>query len=127
MRDHSAPVIEDDADVVYIVSNLFQTNDAKILLVDLGDDTVEVVIGYLPSPIGYNLDRNYPEALDDEEKLRSHVIAKRIVKESTVLLSDYDWKTYSYQTSKPNYYLGEVYFTCAKSEVNDAVLAAKSS
>jgi len=125
MRDHSAPVIEEDADAVYTVSNLFQSNDAKILLVDLGDETVEIVIGYLPAPLDYNLDRNYPDALEDEEKMRSHAVANWIVSEAAEVLSDYEWETYSYQTAKPNYVLGEVYFTCAKSEVNEAVLAAK--
>ena len=125
MRDHSAPVIEEDADAAYTVSNLFQSNDAKILLIDVGDETVEVVIGYLPAPLNYNLDRNYPDILDDEEKMRSHVVANWIVSEAAGALSDYEWETYSYQTANPNYVLGELYFTCAKSEVNEAVLAAK--
>lgn len=125
MRSHSAPVIEDTADAVYTVSNLFQGNDAKILIVDLGDGTVEVVIGYLPGPLNYNLDRNYPDALEEEENKRSHVMAKQVVEDSADVLSEYDWKTYNYATANPNYLLGEVYFTCDKSEVNDAVIAAK--
>lgn len=125
MRDHSAPVIEEDADAVYTVSNLFQSNDAKILLVNLGDETVEVVIGYLPAPLDYNLDRNYPDVLDDEEAMRSYVVANWIVSESAEVLSEFEWETYSYQTAKPNYHLGEIYFTCTTSEVNTAVMAAK--
>jgi hypothetical protein len=125
MRDHSAPVIEEDADAVYTVSNLFQSNDAKILLVNLGDETVEVVIGYLPAPLDYNLGRNYPDVLDDEEAMRSYVVANWIVSESAEVLSEFEWETYSYQTAKPNYHLGEVYFTCTTSEVNTAVMAAK--
>lgn len=125
MRDHSAPIIEGDADAVYTVSNLFQSNDAKILLVSLDDETVEVVIGYLPGPSNYNVDQNYPEALNNEQKRRSHVVANWIVSEAAEVLSDYNWETYSYQTAKPNYHLGEIYFICAKSEVNKAVIAAK--
>lgn len=125
MRPHSAPVIEDQADAVYTVANLFHNNDAKILIVDLGDGTVEIVIGYLPSPLHYNLDRNYPDALEDEKYRRSHEMANQVVEDSAEVLSEYDWKTYSYATANPNYLLGEVYFTCKKSEVNDAVIAAK--
>jgi hypothetical protein len=124
-RPNRSRKLEDEADVVYNIDTPFQSSDAKILLIDRGEDGVEVIIGNIPTPTKYDLDRNYPGNLDDDDKMRTHAVAKWIVTETTSKLADYDWKTSSYKTNKPNYHLRDVYFTCERSEVDDAVLAAK--
>ncbi|WP_137285290.1 hypothetical protein [Halorussus salinisoli] len=116
---------EDDADVVYEIATPFVSGDAKILLVEVGDDEIEVVVGDVPTPFGHDIDQNYPDTLDDEETMRAHAAAKWIVTETTKMFDDYEWDTSHYKTNNPNYHLRDVYFTCSRNEVDDAVLTAK--
>jgi hypothetical protein len=123
-RNRSAK-LEDDADLVYDVAMPFQSSDAKILLIDRGEEGVEVIVGNIPTPAKYNLDRNYPDNLKDESTMRAHAAAKWIVTETMDMFSEYDWKTSSYKTNNPNYHLRDVYFVCDRDEVDNAVMTAK--
>lgn len=124
-RSNRSAKLEDDADVVYTIATPFQIRDAKILLLDRAEDGVEVIVGNIPTPSKHDLDRNYPGNLEDEETMRAHAAAKWIITETTDMFSDYDWKTSSYKTNNPNYYLQDIYFTCERDEVDDAVMTAK--
>jgi hypothetical protein len=124
-RPNRSAKLEDEADVVYTIATPFQTSDAKILLLDRDEDGVEVIVGNIPTPAKHDLDRNYPGNLEDEETMRTHAAAKWIITETTNIFSDYDWKTSSYKTNNPNYHLRDIYFTCERGEVDDAVMTAK--
>jgi hypothetical protein len=117
--------LRDKADVTYEIALPFAHRDAEILLIERGEDEVEVIVGGLPEPSGYNLDENYPDNLDSKETMRRHAVAEWIVEETTGVFSDYDWEISQYKTGKPNYHLRDVYFTCSKDELEDAVLTAK--
>jgi len=117
--------LKDDADVRYDIDTPFTDHDAKILLIERGEDEVEVVVGDIPEPAGYNLDRNQPGQLEDEEQIRCHAVAEWILDETTRLFSEYDWETSEYKTNNPNYHLRDVYFTCSKADLDQAVMAAK--
>jgi hypothetical protein len=117
--------LRNKADVTYDIALPFADGDAEILLIERGEDEVEVIVGGLPEPTGYNLDKNYPENLDDEEAMRRHAVAEWIVEETTEVFSDYEWEISEYKTNNPNYHLRDVYFTCSKDELEDAVLTAK--
>ena len=124
-RSNRSAKLEDEADIVYTIDTPFQNRDVKILLIDRDSDEVEVIIGDIPTPSKYRLDKNYPGNLENEETMRAHAAAKWIVTESLEVLSNYDWKTSDYKTNNPNYHLHGVYFTCSYEEVDDAVMAAK--
>jgi len=124
-RSNRSKKLEDEADKVYTIATPFQTNDAKILLIERDDDGIEVIVGNIPTPKQYDTDKNYPNNLDNENTMRAHATAQWIVAEATDLFSEYDWKTSNYKTNKPNYHLKDIYFTCERSEVDDAVLTAK--
>lgn len=121
-RKNRSARLEDEADVVYTIATPFHTGDAKILLLDRDEDGVEVIVGNFPKPAKYGLDLNYSE---DEETMRARAAAKWIITETTDMFSDYDWKTSSYKSNNPNYYLRDIYFTCERDEVDDAVMTAK--
>jgi hypothetical protein len=115
----------DKADVRYDIATPFTDYDAKILLIERGEDEVEVIVGDIPEPAGYNLDKNSSDLLEDEEQLRCHAVAEWIVDETTRMFSGYDWETSEYKTNDPNYHLRDVYFTCGKDELDQAVMTAK--
>jgi len=117
--------LQDEADVKYEIDLPFASNDAEILLIERDDDEVEVIVGGVPEPSGYNLDKNYPDNLEEDENMRRHAVAEWIVDETTEMFADYDWETSEYKTNNPNYHLRDVYFTCRKDELEDAVLTAK--
>jgi len=129
--------LRDEADVRYDIDTPFSDLDAKILLIERGEDEVEVIVGDIPEPVGYNLDKNHPNQLEDEEGMRRHTIAEWIVDETTrgfstydwqtseYKFSTYDWQTSEYKTNNPNYHLRDVYFTCSKDELDQAVMTAK--
>jgi len=117
--------LRDEADVRYDIDTPFSDLDAKILLIERGEDEVEVIVGDIPEPVGYNLDKNHPNQLEDEEGMRRHTIAEWIVDETTRVFSTYDWQTSEYKTNNPNYHLRDVYFTCSKDELDQAVMTAK--
>lgn len=117
--------VEDKADIVYSISNPFQSSDSKILLLTQEKDKVEVIIGKIPAPSGYYTDRNYPDLLENEDSMRKHSVAKWIVNETTEILSEYDFETSNHISNKPNHYLSDIYFTCKREKVNDAVMDAK--
>lgn len=117
--------LEDEADARYDIDTPFTEQNAKILLIERGEDEVEVIVGDIPEPSGYNLDRSYPDMLEDEEHMRCHAVAEWIVDETTRMFSGYDWETSEYKTTNPNYHLRDIYFTCDKDELDQAVLTAK--
>mgnify|MGYP007026972239 CR=1 FL=1 len=104
-RSNRSAKLEDEADVVYTIDTPFHNRDAKILLIDRDTDEVEMIIGDIPTPSKYCLDKNYPENLEKEETMRTHAAAKWIVTESLEVLSNYDWETSDYKTNNPNYHL----------------------
>lgn len=124
-RSNRSAKKEDEADVTYSIDMPFHSRDAKILLIAQDDGKVEVIVGDIPMPANHELDRNYPDNLDDEEKMREHAAAQWIFTETTTLFSEYDWEASRYKTHNPNYHLRDVYFTCERSELDEAVLAAK--
>lgn len=110
----------DDADVTYEIATPFSHVDAAIHLFVEGD-SVEVLIGHIPEPYMYH--DNYDT--DNREKLDQHAIAQWIVDEAAEELAEWEYNTSDYKTNNPNYHLRDVYFKCNRSEVNEAVLAAK--
>lgn len=124
-KSNRSEKLADEADVEYIVEMPFHSRDAKILLIEREDEEIEVIVGNIPTPAKHDLDRNYPENLEDEEKMRSHSAAQWIITETTQMFSDYDWKTSYYKSNNPNYHLRDIYFTCERSKIDDAVLTAK--
>ncbi|SDJ59421.1 hypothetical protein [Natronorubrum texcoconense] len=118
--------LRDEADIKYDIDMPFSSRDSEILLIEQNDDEVEVIVGNIPEPSGYNLDRNYPENLEDEENMRRHTVAEWIVEETTEMFTDYEWETSEYKSNNPNYHLRDVYFTCDKDELDNAVLTAKT-
>lgn len=117
--------LENEADVIYTIDMPFHLRDSKIMLINRGEDEVEVIVGNIPVPSKYDLDRNNPEILEDDETMRGHVSAKWIVTETTEMFSNYDWKTSSSKSRNPNYHLNDIYFTCKREQVEDAVITAK--
>jgi len=117
--------VEDEADIIYSITTPFQSSDSKILLLTQDDEKIEVIIGKIPAPIGYYTDRNYPDQLENENSMRKHSVAKWIVDETTQILSEYDFETSNHISNKPNHYLSDIYFTCKREKVNDAVMDAK--
>lgn len=117
--------LENEADVRYDIDTPFSDHDAKILLIERGEDEVEVLVGNIPEPAKYNLDRNNPNLLEDDEEMRCHTVAKWIVDETTEMFSEYDWRTSEYKTTNPNYHLRDIYFTCSRDELDQAVMTAK--
>jgi len=117
--------LEDEADVRYDIDTPFTDHDAKILLIERGEDEVEVIVGFIPEPARYNLDKNHPDLLENEEQMQCHAVAEWIVNETTRMFSKYDWETSEYKTTNPNYHLRDVYFTCSKSELDEAIITAK--
>lgn len=117
--------LDEEADVRYDIDTPFTHLDAKILLIERGEDEVEVIAGNVPEPGGYNLDRNSPHLLEDSEQVRCHAVAEWIVDEATRMFSEYDWEMSEYKTNNPNYHFRDVYFTCSKGELDQAVMTAK--
>jgi hypothetical protein len=117
--------LKNEADVRYEIDTPFTGHDAKILLIERGENEVEIIVGDIPEPAGYNLDKNHPDLLEDEESLRYHAVAEWIVDETTRMFSEYDWETSEYKTNNPNYHLRDIYFTCSKNELDQAVMTAK--
>lgn len=111
----------DEADVTYDIATPFKNTNATIYLFAHEDNSVEVLIGNIPEPKVYH--DNY--ATDDREKLDQHAIAHWIVDDVADELQRWEYRTSSYKTNNPNYHLRDVYFECDRSEVNEAVLAAK--
>lgn len=111
----------DEADVSYEIALPFTNKDATIFLFDKGDETVEVLIGDIPRPSRYH-NNNYTE---DREKFNEHAVSRWILDDAGKELQRWDYSISSSKSRNPNYYLCDVYFECDKSEVNDAVLAAK--
>lgn len=125
-RSNRSARLDGEADVRYDIDTPFTGYDAKILVIERGEDEVEVIVGDIPEPAGYNLDRNSPELLENEDQMRCHAVAEWIVDETTRMFSEYDWETSEYKTNNPNYHLRDVYFTCSKDELEQAVLTAKA-
>jgi len=117
--------LKDEADVRYDIDTPFNSHDAKILLIERGEDEVEVIVGDIPEPTGYNLDKNYSDLLEEEEQMRCHAVAKWIVDDLTMMFSEYDWEISEYKTNNPNYHLRDIYFTCSKDELDQAVMTSK--
>jgi len=115
----------DKADVRYDIDTPFIDHDAKILLIERGENEVEVIVGDIPEPAGYNLDKNHSDPLEDEKQLRCHAVAEWIIDETTRMFSEYDWETSEYKTNNPNHHLRDIYFTCSKDELDQAVMTAK--
>ena len=124
-RPNRSLKLEDEVDVEYTIEMPFNDRDAKILLIERGDEGIEVIVGNIPTPSRHDTDRNYPSVLEDEETMRTHAAAQWIITETTQMFSDYDWKTSDYKSNNPNYHLRDIYFNCEPSEVDDAVLTAK--
>lgn len=121
----------DGADIRYEIATPFNPhgNDAEILLFDEGD-TVEIIIHRIPDPATYYI--NYPNTASDElnpdateDKIRENEVAKWIIKESLEPLSRYDPEKSSYTTNSGNRHINDIYFTCDRTELNEAVLRAK--
>jgi len=111
----------DDADVSYEISTPFENTDAAIHLFAKDDSSVRVLIAGVPQPYRYY--NNYNN--DDRKFLDQHAIARWILDDVGSELQNWEYKTSSYKTRNPNYHLRDVYFECDRSEVNEAVLAAK--
>lgn len=111
----------DEADVSYDFATPFSRGDATIYLFRQDDGSVEVLIGHIPQPYFYYDNYN----TDNREKLDQHAIAHWIVDDAASELQQWDYNTSSYETNNPNYHLHDIYFECERSEVNEAVLAAK--
>lgn len=124
-RSNRSSKLEDEADVEYTIEMPFHNRDSKILLLDREDEGIEVIVGDIPTPKKHDLDRNYPDNLDDEETMYAHAAAKWIVTETTQMFDEFDWKTSSYKSNNPNYHLRDIYFTCDRTELDDAVMTAK--
>lgn len=121
----------DDADVRYEIATPFNPrgNDAEILLFDEGD-TVEIIVHRIPEPATYYI--NSPNTASDElnpdtteDKIRENEVANWIMKETLETLSRYGPEKSSYTTNSGNRHINDVYFTCDRSELNEAVLRAK--
>lgn len=123
-RPNRSTKLADEADVEYTIGMPFHNRDSKILLIDR-EEEIEVIVGNIPTPAKHDLDRNYPGNLEDEETMRAHAAAQWIITETTQMFSDYDWKTSDYKSNNPNYHLRDIYFTCERSEIDNAVLTAK--
>jgi len=117
--------LEDEADVKYTIETPFRNDDAQILLVDRGENKVEVIVGDIPMPNSYNVDQNYPDLLENDDTMKEHAVAEWIFSQNINHFEDYDWETSSYVTNNPNVHLTDIYFTCDIGEVNDAVMASK--
>lgn len=111
----------DDADVSYEIKMSFEKRNATIYLFAHDDETVEVLIGNIPVPAKYH--NNYNST--DNDFHRQHGVARWIVDDAAQELDEWGYKTSSYKSNNPNYFLRDVYFKCENSEVNTAVLAAK--
>ncbi len=57
--------------------------------------------------------------------MQRNAVAEWIIEETTKLFSEYDWETSEYKSNNPNYHLRDIYFTCRKDELDEAVMAAK--
>lgn len=121
----------DDADVRYDIATPFNPrgNDAEILLFN-EQDTVEIIIHRIPDPATYYI--NYPNTSSDEQnpdptedKIRENEVANWIIEETLEILSTFEPEKSSYTTNSGNRYINDIYFTCSKNEVNEAVLYAK--
>ena len=111
----------EEADVSYDIALPFEDRNASIYLFAQDDDPIEVLIGNIPEPYFYYDNYN----TDERDKLDQHAIAHWIFEEAATELEDWDYQTSSYKTNNPNYHLRDVYFECDRSEINEAVLAAK--
>ena len=115
----------DRADVVYEIPTPFELTDAKILLTEQTDGTVEVIIGSIPVPADYDKDNNLRDWTVDENTARSHGAAKWIIKDSIGVFDEYDWEFSKSRSHSGNVNLQDIYFTCDFEEVDEAVMKAK--
>lgn len=122
--NHSAHTdrVSDKIDVTYEIDMLFRNQSAKINLLDHGDD-VEVVVSDIPTLFGYH--QNFDIQRTDNEKLKQHAVARWVLEDTARILDEYDWKSSSNKTHSGNLSLRDVYFTCARENVDDAVMDAK--
>lgn len=116
--------LADEAAVTYEIATPFASTDAKIHLLDRGE-AVEVLVADVPVPFRYHTDYNYPAQLEDETAMRTHATARWLLKDAAAVLETYGWETSSSRSNNPNRYLRDVYFTCDREAVDDAVLDAK--
>ena len=124
-RSNRSAKLVDEADVEYTIDMPFQDRDAKILLIERDEERIEVIVGDIPTPAKHDIDRNYPDNLEDEATMRAHAAAQWIITETTQRFSDYEWQTSSYKSNNPNYHLRDIYFECEREDIDDAVLNAK--
>lgn len=57
--------------------------------------------------------------------MKQHAVARWILKDAARMLDEYDWSASSHKANSGNRYLNDVYFTCDRENVNDAVMDAK--
>ncbi|WP_302080572.1 hypothetical protein [Salinibaculum rarum] len=114
--------VSDKVDVTYEIDMLFKNQSAKINLLDRGGD-VEVIVSDIPVPFGYH--QNYEIQQTDTEKLKQHAVARWILEDTARVLDKYGWTSSSNETHSGNLYLRDVYFTCARENVDEAVMDTK--
>lgn len=113
-----------EADVEYPIAMPFSWSDSCIYLFDEGD-RVELVLGDIPTPVGHDVDQNYPGNLEHPETMRVHATAKWVLREAERELDAWDLQYSWISTCKPNHHLRDIHFECDREEVDEAVLAAK--
>jgi len=104
----------DNADVSYEIATPFQSTNTTIHLFAKDDDSVEVLIARIPVPKHYH----------DNHKDQS-AVARWIIDDVGSELRNWEYRTSSHKSNNAHYYLRDIYFECNRSEVNEAVIAAK--
>lgn len=108
---------KDRADVDYDVAVPFSSGVATIYLFELEDDEVEVIIANIPVP---------PEIVNlhpNAEETRA--VSEWILKDTAKELEKWGYNTSCARSQTNNYFLRDIWFRCARSEVNEAFVAAR--
>jgi hypothetical protein len=111
--------VADEIDVTYEIEMPFDSKNAKINLIGR-DDEVEVLISDIPVPKGYG-----DMGGSDKSRIKRHAVARWVVEDAARVIEEYDWATSSHVSRQRHRYLSDVYFSCDREELDDAVIAAK--
>lgn len=114
--------VSEKIDIIYEIEMPFEGRDAKINLLDQ-EDEVEIVISQIPVPGGYH--QNYQSQRGETERVKQHGVARWVLADAARVLDEYDWNVSSHKANSGNRYLSDVYFTCNREDVDDAVMDAK--